>query len=223
MDKLRYFSAHFAVGLTNITTWKNIECLRHVSHEYWMKCRSTLTSSCNLRELGIRFYDPIEHQGLIKVRASLEKLQNLIILHLTMSLYCVTDLAIAVPQLTNLTKLKLKGKMPKCPTASMFPPNLSHLTLIGSELHDDPMAELGKLPKLLFLKIQNNGYCSETMVVLCHGFPCLESLSFGNLHGLKGVFIEEGGMPKLKHLRIHDCFNLKTWNLPQHINIYVIE
>ncbi|XP_057802245.1 disease resistance protein RPH8A-like [Salvia miltiorrhiza] len=220
MSKLRHFSANIARGPTKINMWKNIECLRFIDHKAWMKCISTLTSNCYLRELGIRFYDQIEREELIKVRASLEKMQNLVILHLNVLYREGTDISLAVPQLANLTKLKLQGKMPKCPTASMFPPNLSHLTLIGSELHDDPMAELGKLPKLFFLKIQYIAYVGETMLVLCDGFPCLEALVFRNLFALKGVFIEEGGMPKLKHLRIRHCPNLKTRKLPQHINIF---
>ncbi|XP_057802901.1 probable disease resistance protein RF9 [Salvia miltiorrhiza] len=224
MDKLRYFiSAAIGRGPTNKDMWnKNIECLRGIRHKDWMK--STLTSSCHLRELGIRFDEEIiEREELIKVRASLEKMQNLVILHLIWPHYYATDIALAVPQLANLTKLKLDGEMSnmsKCPTASMFPPNLSHLTLTHSLLHDDPMAELGKLPKLLFLKIQYDAYWGETMLVLCDGFPSLEALVFRDLRRLKSVIIKEGGMPKLKHLRIRHCPILNTGNLPQHINIF---
>ncbi|XP_057802248.1 disease resistance protein RPP8-like [Salvia miltiorrhiza] len=220
MDKLRYFRAAIGGGPTIKNMWnKNIECLRGIRHKDWMKCISTLTSSCHLRELGIRL-GRIKREELIKVRASLEKMQNLVILHLIWPYAYATDIALVVPQLANLTKLKLKGKMSKCPSASMFPPNLSHLTLTSSELNDDPMAELGKLPKLLFLKIQYKAYRGETMLVLCDGFPSLEALAFRELYELKSVIIEEGGMPKLKHLRIRRCRNLNTGNLPQHINIF---
>ncbi|XP_057802249.1 disease resistance protein RPP8-like [Salvia miltiorrhiza] len=221
MDKLRYFiSGAIGRGPTNKNMWnKNIECLRGISHKDWMK--STLTSSCHLRELGIQLREGrIKREELIKARASLEKMQNLVILHLEWSYGYATDIALVVPQLANLTKLKLYGKMSKCPTATMFPPNLSHLTLTSSQLHDDPMAELGKLPKLLFLKIQYKVYLGETMLVLCDGFPSLEALVLRVLHELKSVIIEEGGMPKLKHLRIRGCRNLNTGNLPQHINIF---
>ncbi|XP_057801920.1 disease resistance protein RPP8-like [Salvia miltiorrhiza] len=219
MDKLRYFiSAVIFRGPTNKNMWnKNIECLRGISHKDLMK--STLTSSCHLRELGIVF-GRIKREELIKARASLEKMQNLVILHFRWPYAYAIDIALAVPQLANLTKLKLDGKMSKCPTATMFPPNLSHLTLTGSQLDDDPMAELGKLPKLLFLKLQFKAYRGETMLVLCDGFPSLEALAFRDLDELKSVFIEEGGMPKLKRLRIRLCPNLKTGNLPQHINIF---
>ncbi|XP_057802306.1 probable disease resistance protein RF9 [Salvia miltiorrhiza] len=218
MDNLRYFiSAGIRGGPTNKNMWnKNIECLTGISLKDWMK--STLTSSCHLRELGIRL-GWIEREELIKARASLEKMQNLVILHLIWPYDYATDIALAVPQLANLTELKLYGEMSKCPTASMFPPNLSHLTLTHSFLRDDPMAELGKLPKLLFLKIQIDAYKGETMRVLCDGFPSLEALAFQDLD-VKSVFIEEGGMPKLKHLRIRVCPDLKTGNLPQHINIF---
>ncbi|XP_057801919.1 disease resistance protein RPH8A-like [Salvia miltiorrhiza] len=220
MDKLRYFiSAAIFRGPTNKNMWnKNIECLRGIRHKDWMK--STLTSSCHLRELGIRFDEErIEREELIKARASLEKMQNLVILHFRWPYPYAIDIALVVPQLANLTKLKLEGKMSKCPSASMFPPNLSHLTLTSSELNDDPMAELGKLPKLLFLKVQYDAYRGETMLVLCDGFPSLEALAFRDWYELKSVFIEEGGMPKLKRLRIRGCPNLNTGNLSQHINI----
>ncbi|XP_057803030.1 disease resistance protein RPH8A-like [Salvia miltiorrhiza] len=200
MDKLRYFiNAAIGRGPTNKNMWnKNIECLRGIWHKDWMK--STLTSSCHLRELGIEL-GRIKREELIKARASLEKMQNLVILHLIWpeDNYAI-DIALVVPQLANLTKLKLDGEMSKCPSASMFPPNLSHLTLTGSELVDDPMAELGKLPKLLFLMLQDAAYLGETMLVLCDGFPSLEALAFRDWNGLKSVIIEEGGMPKLKHL-----------------------
>ncbi|XP_057801921.1 putative disease resistance protein At1g50180 [Salvia miltiorrhiza] len=157
MDKLRYFiSAAIGRGPTNKNMWnKNIECLIGIRHKDWMK--STLTSSCHLRELGI-LLDRIKREELIKARASLEKMQNLVILHLKWWYAYATEIALVVPQLANLTKLKLEGKMSKCPSASMFPPNLSHLTLTSFQLHDDPMAELGKLPKLLFLKLQYEAF-----------------------------------------------------------------
>ncbi|XP_057801870.1 putative disease resistance protein At1g50180 [Salvia miltiorrhiza] len=222
MDRLCHFCAYLVSGLTNINMWKDIECLRHIRHKDWMKCISTLTSSCHLRELGIRFDGRmIEHEELIKVRASLEKMQNLVILHLLGLFGRPTDIALVVPQLANLTKLKLYNPMSKCPTVSTFPPNLSHLTLTDSELVDDPMAELGKLPKLLFLKIEKQAYLGETMLVLWDGFPCLEALVLRGLDELKSVFIEEGGMPKLRHLRIRKCPRLNTGNLPQHINIFI--
>ncbi|XP_057802881.1 probable disease resistance protein At1g59620 [Salvia miltiorrhiza] len=170
---------------------------------------------------GISFDEQIERQELIIVRASLEKMQNLVILHILGLFGCPTDIALAVPHLANLTKLKLYNPISKCPTVRMFPPNISHLTLMSSELVDDPMAELGKLPKLFFLKIEKQAYLGETMLVLCDGFPCLEALVLRDLDELESVFIEEGGMPKLKHLRIRECPNLKTRNLPQHINIFI--
>ncbi|XP_057801918.1 probable disease resistance protein RF9 isoform X2 [Salvia miltiorrhiza] len=189
MDKLRYFiSGAIGRGPTNKNMWnKNIECLRGIRHKDWMK--STLTSSCHLRELGIQLGEGrIKREELIKARASLEKMQNLVILHLIWPFKYDTDIALAVPQLANLTKLKLE--------------------------------ELGKLPKLLFLKLQDAAYRGETMLVLCDGFPSLEALAFRDLYELKSVIIEEGGMPKLKHLRIRECPDLKTGNLPQHINIF---
>ncbi|KAL1544312.1 hypothetical protein AAHA92_21181 [Salvia divinorum] len=110
--------------------------------------------------------------------------------------------------------------MSKCPAASTFPPNLSHLTLSETRLRDDPMAELGKLPKLLFLKMQYDCYRGETMQVSCNGFPSLEVLALRYL-SLRCVYVEEGGMSQLKHVRVRRCPHLQTRNMRENISISV--
>ncbi|KAL1552107.1 disease susceptibility protein LOV1-like [Salvia divinorum] len=86
---------------------------------------------------------------------------------------------ILIRNLSSLTSLKLKAEefTFKCPAASVFPPNLSHLTL--ARTRDFSMEELGKLPKLQYLTLKHS-YISEymgRMKILRDGFPCLKALS----------------------------------------------
>lgn len=55
------------------------------------------------------------------------------------------------------------------------------------------------------------------MKIMVEGFPWLEALSLQNMKELMGMDVEEGGMPQLKQLRIRNCPNLETKNLPEHI------
>ncbi|KAL1552118.1 disease susceptibility protein LOV1-like [Salvia divinorum] len=106
----------------------------------------------------------------------------------------------------------------KCPAAGAFPPNLSQLTL--SNVKDVSMEELGKLPKLQYLTLKHS-YVSENMgrMKISHGgYPCLKALSLKRMDHLTVIDMEEGGMSRLKQLRIRHCTDLKnTENLPKHI------
>lgn len=154
------------------------------------------------------------------MRASLEKMENLVKLKLVW--YMPLDIEPMIPgRLNNLTRLKLRGGMRSCVDASVFPPNLSHLTLVESFVNEDLMAELGKLPKLLYLKLSNYAYLGGTMEVLHDGFSCLIALSLRRMYFLKRINIRDGGMPHLRHLRIHCCPALETKSLPEHIVVSV--
>lgn len=243
MKRLRYFSAYCVGGPMSINSWDDIETLKYMRQEDWMKCFSRMEFTCNVRKLGL-FIDPFNppHEWN-KVRASLQELDFLENLHLRWSPIIPIKPEI-VPKIPSLTKLKLSGKLAKCPTSSMFPPNLSRLTLAFSGLHEDPMAELSKLPNLSYLKLLGNAFKGQKMEVLPGklpnlsrlkslgnafkdqkmevlpgGFLCLKALSLKEMFHLKYIDLKEGGMPLLEQLRIQQCPSLKTINLPEHVTI----
>ncbi|KAL8103951.1 hypothetical protein AgCh_028242 [Apium graveolens] len=73
----------------------------------------------------------------------------------------------------------------------------------------DPMLLLEKLPNLSNLCSDENAYLGTEMVCTAKGFPKLEILSPCSLEGLKEWRVEEGAMPSLSSLRIHDCGELE--------------
>ncbi|XP_057802252.1 disease susceptibility protein LOV1-like [Salvia miltiorrhiza] len=214
MERLRQFHARGVEGRAmSIENWENIETLKLIRLKDWMECSSSLTANCHLRELHMLMEG--DHE-LSRAKALLEKMTNLVELRLEFHV-SLSQMEKIIPCLDSLTTLEVSGWMLECPDASVFPRNLSRLTL--SNLNDDPMQELGKLPKLRYLVLSNSkeNYVDWRMKVLHDGFPCLEALSLQRMDDLRGIDIEEGGMPRLKRLQIHDCPHLETRNLPKHI------
>ncbi|KAG6409406.1 hypothetical protein SASPL_127445 [Salvia splendens] len=214
MEGLRYFSAARIHGLTTMQSLKHVETLKYIGVDDLLRCTSL--STCSVRELGLFLNHEIESDVLKRARASLENMKNL------MKLQLMWDLSLSIepsmiPLLAGLTKLKLRGGMRRCPDPCVFPPNLTHLTLVETFLEEDPMTELGNLPKLEYLKLTGYACLGERLRVLQGGFPNLKGLSIKDMYFLKGIDVEEGGMPQLKLLRIRHCPALKTTNLPLRI------
>ncbi|KAL1552106.1 putative disease resistance protein [Salvia divinorum] len=214
MERLRYFSAARIHGLTTMQNLKHVETLKYISLDDLL--RSTSLSTCPVRELGLFLDQEREGDVLKRARASLERMANLVKLQLMWDLSLSIEPSM-IPRLSGLTKLKLRGRMRRCPDPGVFPPNLTYLTLVETFLEEDPMTELGKLPKLEYLKLTGYACLGERMRVLHGGFPSLRGLSIKDMYFLKGIDVEEGGMPELKLLRIRHCPALKTTNLPQRI------
>ncbi|KAL2333926.1 hypothetical protein Fmac_015139 [Flemingia macrophylla] len=108
----------------------------------------------------------------------------------------------------SLRKLQIEGRVDRLPEPSLFPPQLSKLTLWGCRLAQCPMAALEKLPNLKFL----NGwdmFVGKKMVCSKNGFPQLKVLVLRGLPNLDEWTIENQAMPSLHRLSISDCNNLK--------------
>ncbi|XP_042482840.1 probable disease resistance RPP8-like protein 4 isoform X4 [Macadamia integrifolia] len=108
----------------------------------------------------------------------------------------------------HLHKLSLKGRLEKYPDIHEFPPNLAKLTLAYSQLGDDPMPLLERLPCLRSLMLLDDSYVGAKMVCSMGGFQRLEDLQ---LVGLRQMLEWEitGGMPRLERLTVHSCSRLK--------------
>lgn len=112
----------------------------------------------------------------------------------------------------NLYKIYLSGRLntlqPSNPNE--YPPNLTKLTLRWSQLEQDPMPTLEKLPNLCVLELLSCSYDGDTITCYTKGFPCLESLKLSKLCRLAEWTIEKGAMPALTSLLIAGCGELDT-------------
>lgn len=222
MDRLVCFRAYTVYGLpARIENWRNIETLKYIRQVDFVQWFSRVMAGCRVRKLGIHLDLKRPPEELSRVIASLEKMENLSQLHLRWNGTFHLDIKF-IPHLPSLTKLTLRGKMSKCPSASMFPPNLTHLTLRECNLEEDPMEKLGRLLRLLHLKLSYTAYKGLRMQVFHGAFPYLEALSLKDMPPLTAIHIQQGGMPHLKHLQVFQCRNLETENLPEHINIDIV-
>ncbi|KAL7209939.1 hypothetical protein ACSBR1_031496 [Camellia fascicularis] len=109
-----------------------------------------------------------------------------------------------------LGRLRIDGIIGKLPQYEhqLLCPSLTYLWLRDSELKEDPMATLEKLPNLRILWLHNNVFVGKEMVCSAHGFPHLKSLMLWNL-GIEEWRMDDGAMPKLSSLRIESCKKLK--------------
>ncbi|CAL5328983.1 unnamed protein product [Camellia sinensis] len=131
----------------------------------------------------------------------------------------------------HLRQLSLSGSVKTLP--GQFPPNLTQLILLYTELEEDPMPTLEKFPNLRTLFLGENSYMGKEMVCSsappptttapssssgggggyggCDGggFLKLISLELWNIENLEEWRVEQGAMPCLFHLEIGGCPKLK--------------
>ncbi|KAF5945094.1 hypothetical protein HYC85_015322 [Camellia sinensis] len=121
----------------------------------------------------------------------------------------------------RLLQLRLDGRIGKLPTKMHeFLPNLKYLSLFGSNMDEDPMPSLEKVPKLTILDLCFWGV--NKYVCIAGGFPQLEILYLLGCH-VKELQVDEGGMPLLRGLFIPNNVSiperlryipvLKNWGL----------
>ena len=108
-------------------------------------------------------------------------------------------------QCHNLPKLYIEGKIQEDShlrhhVLKFVPANIAKLTFAGSELKQDPMAVLEKLPHLRILRLLWESYMGTKLICSANGFLQLDSLMISNLSELEEWEIEEGAMPHLRSL-----------------------
>ncbi|XP_042493721.1 probable disease resistance RPP8-like protein 2 [Macadamia integrifolia] len=119
----------------------------------------------------------------------------------------------------ELSNLYLLGRLDIQFDLNRFPENLTTLTLSGSELTEDPMPKLEKLPKLQFLRLLSESFKGQNMVCSSGGFGRLRVLRIWKLEELQKLSVEEGAMPYLEELEIRYCKNLKELSrVPETLN-----
>ena len=105
-----------------------------------------------------------------------------------------------------LVSLDIHGILSKLP--SHFGQSLTRLILHDSQLNEDPMATLEKLPNLRYLYLRG-AFVGKEMVCSAHGFPHLRSLVLVDMTTLEEWKVVDGAMPNLSFLLIRSCEKLK--------------
>ncbi|KAK9138789.1 hypothetical protein Sjap_009383 [Stephania japonica] len=119
----------------------------------------------------------------------------------------------------HLSKIHLEGRLEKLFDKHEFPPHLTTLTLVQTQLRDDPMKILQELPSLRILKLWRNSYKGTRLVCSSSGFHKLEVLELRCLEMLQEFVLNEGAMPNLAEMEINKCEQLRM--IPdglQHLN-----
>ncbi|KAL8052223.1 hypothetical protein ABFX02_06G199000 [Erythranthe guttata] len=214
MDTLRHLYMHhgrrFMGGPLRIDTLKNLHTLSYIRTDNFV--HEHLTQLASLRILGIALYP-----SNFKFSTLCSSLKNLVCLKV-FGEYINSISMNVLGTMCNLTKLKLRGQLITLPD---FPPNLSYLTLVLASLPHDPMPVLGKLPKLLGLKLVL-AYKGQIMEVSEKGFPKLKVLILRHMQDLETIQVGKGGgMPELKRLEIYNCSSLVK-KLPEKLRLITI-
>ncbi|KAG6666627.1 hypothetical protein CIPAW_01G045000 [Carya illinoinensis] len=118
----------------------------------------------------------------------------------------ITPMVTSCPQ---IYQLRLWGKIEKLPEHDKISPHLAKLSLIDTDLEEDPMLILEKFPNLKILYLGYKAYTGKKMMCSVRGFPQLQSLILDHLTNLEEWEVEEGSMPSLCHLKIEYCWDLR--------------
>ncbi|KAG8369858.1 hypothetical protein BUALT_Bualt14G0057300 [Buddleja alternifolia] len=108
----------------------------------------------------------------------------------------------------SLIIFSLEGHFRRLPVFDDISQNIARIELIGSELIDNPMRTLEKLPNLRVLVLNDDAFIGKEMVCSAAGFVELKHLELLNLQKLEKWTVEEGAMPKLSTLAIQSCGKL---------------
>ncbi|KAL0878079.1 hypothetical protein Bca101_027785 [Brassica carinata] len=137
----------------------------------------------NLRELEINDSKPVNRTAPVDW-ASFSKLTHLRVLKLEVKAF----------ELTSESKEEVK-------LMDVVFPSLESLTLIGSELEEDPMPALQKLPRLEVLVLKDCHWRGGNMGISAQGFGLLRKLELINVI-LNELQIDEEAMPSLMELNL---------------------
>ena len=189
---------------------KNLQTLQGAFVDKDSPLKNSLRRLTNLRKLALAFQLNLSQQTkLAESLLKLKQLQNLKLNSID-EMGRPQDLkATFLSSLDNLSNLYLFGKI-ETSSINGLPGSLTDLTLSASRLSEDPMQELGKLPKLKSLSLYSGSYTGKKMSCSKGSFPELQVLNFWMLQELEEWKVEENSMRKLKQLEIRSCKSLKV-------------
>ncbi|KAL2229617.1 UNVERIFIED_CONTAM: Disease resistance protein RPP8 [Sesamum indicum] len=108
----------------------------------------------------------------------------------------------------SLIVLCLGGHIGRLPLHDEISSNLAKIVLIRSELMEDPMTTLEKLPNLRVLELDVDAFKGKEMTCSASGFTELRRLKLSNLRYLEKWIVKDGAMLRLSTLTIVNCEKL---------------
>ncbi|XP_047953822.1 probable disease resistance protein At1g58602 [Salvia hispanica] len=121
----------------------------------------------------------------------------------------ILEKALTCPNIYDLViRTKLGKALTKCGN-DLLSSKLKCLVLTGSEIEDDPMWILGKLPCLTILQFYWESFVGEKLTCPANSFLRLKKLTLRGLPELREWRVETGAMPLLSKLSIAECSRLE--------------
>lgn len=215
MESLRHLYldiSYSEVHLGNMRSLHTLSLFRVKDSDVWQ-----LQEMGGASKLGIDMSEMSDASMLLE---NLSVLENLVCLTLKQCTKAVNMEGMG--GLQRITRLKLHNfrNMKRLP--DRFPPNLCYLTLSLLWLTGDPMPVLERLPKLLYLKL-DQAYSGEEMVVSRRGFANLKILHLRSMNMVRIIQVGKGAMAELEQLLIRKCSNLKIESLPERLRSAVTD
>ncbi|KAK4488081.1 hypothetical protein RD792_003823 [Penstemon davidsonii] len=108
---------------------------------------------------------------------------------------------------SSLTRVLIDGRigrLPRCEARTLCP-SLVEATFSGSEIENDLMEILEKLPMLKKLGLTDDAFVGSKMICSAFGFPQLEYLLLATMPNLEEWTVEKGAMSKLSCHVIFNC------------------
>lgn len=193
-------------NLTNLVTLKHLNVDNLIRSDKGLKLR-------NLRNLGITCERSAQVEKVLESPSvRLGCLRSLYMVMKENTSPFPKDLE-PLSQCIYLSKLTLEGRIQEDLNShrhslQFLPTSLSKLILVDSELYQNPIEVLEKLPNLRFLRLGRDSFVGSEMVSSAHGFPKLDTLEFHGLTEVEEWRVKEGSMPILRTLTIDSMNNL---------------
>ncbi|XP_057800133.1 disease resistance protein RPH8A-like [Salvia miltiorrhiza] len=112
------------------------------------------------------------------------------------------------PKLSFLDIMVEFGKLPL--SSAFISSKIVRLHFFFSKIEDDPMGILGMFPSLKELMLMPGAFVGEQMRCPASSFRSLKWLVLNGLPNLREWIVEQGAMPSLSKIYLHDCPNLKV-------------
>nr|XP_016448692.1 PREDICTED: probable disease resistance RPP8-like protein 2 [Nicotiana tabacum] len=109
-------------------------------------------------------------------------------------------------------KLFFEGYIDQLPPRNQISNEFTMIVLSSTQLKEDPLATLGKLPKLRRLVLQDDAFTGTKMVCSSLSFPELRQLEFSTLFSLVEWRVEDKAMLLLSHIKFENCMQLVLQN-----------
>ncbi|KAL5832267.1 hypothetical protein ACOSQ4_017621 [Xanthoceras sorbifolium] len=204
LQEMRHLIGLFINESLHIDNLRNLQTLKYIQHQYWTKIKTE--KLVNLRELWI-VGEASEFSFDCMAKASefsFDSMANLKSLRILSVGAVFLGSLQPLSHCRHLVELRLTGEMEKLPkNIHQLWPNLECLSLRASQLKDDPMPLLEKLPFLTILHLGEGFYIGEKIMCSAKGFLLLEILLFEqNYFGIEEWEVEEGALTRLRGLRI---------------------